>query len=85
MVDTFLSFRGLQKKNIGVKTVFVKMSTFLFLYVFRQVISEMDKFLFLHLFHFLCSFTLTEQYKLCIWIVIMAAFLYLNTKTQDDF
>lgn len=59
MVDIFLSFRGIWSKNIGVQSVSVQMSTFLFLYVFRQVRTEMGKLLFLSLFNFLRSLTLT--------------------------
>lgn len=59
MVDIFLSFRGIWSKNIGVQSVSVQMSTFLFLYVFRQVRIEMGKLLFLSLFNFLRSLTLT--------------------------
>jgi len=59
LIHIFLSFRGLWNKNIGGRSVSVKMSAFLFLYIFRQVRSEMDKLIFLSLFHFLNSFTLT--------------------------
>lgn len=66
MADIFLSLRGLWNKNIGVGCVPSKMSTFLFLYIFKQVRSERDKFIFLSFFSF-SSFLYTDCiYKLYI-------------------
>lgn len=85
MADIFLSLRGLWNKNIGVGWISAKMSTFLFLYIFKQVRSERDKFIFLSFFHFLHSFILTVYINYTCELILMAASTDLSTQTQDDF